>query len=64
MKNLDLRLELTRSGVRQWELAREVGINEATLSRWLRSELKGERKRRVEAALEKLRADGRSGDEI
>ena len=58
MKNLDLRLELTRSGVRQWELAKQIGVNEATLSRWLRFELRGERKRRVEAALKKLKGAG------
>ncbi len=39
----------------QWKLADAVGISEPTLTRWLRYPLEGERLKRVQIALEKLK---------
>lgn len=39
MKNQELRQALIKSNVKQWQLARKIGINEFTLSRRLRDEL-------------------------
>ncbi len=39
MKNQELRKALTENNVKQWELAKKIGINEFTLSRKLREEL-------------------------
>ena len=39
MKNLKIKIAMTEHGIRQWELARLMGIHEGTLSRMLRNEL-------------------------
>ena len=45
MKNLQLRQILTQRNVKQWQLAKKIGINEFTLSRHLREELDEETRR-------------------
>ena len=41
-------------GVRQWEIAEEIGIAEETLSRWMRKTLSEDKKTLILAAIEKL----------
>lgn len=38
----------------QWEIAQELGINEFTLSRWLRGTLTKEREKAILEAIKKL----------
>lgn len=42
--NQDIRRALMVNGVRHWELARAMGVTEATLCRWLREEVQEERR--------------------
>lgn len=42
--NLDIRNELTKANVKQWELADGLNISEPTLTRWLRHELSENKK--------------------
>ena len=50
--NIEIKIALVRYGVRQYEVARALGVSEYTLSRWLRTELSPERK---ETILETIR---------
>lgn len=50
--NVEIKIALVRYGVRQYEVARALGVSEYTLSRWLRTELSPERK---ETILETIR---------
>ena len=47
MSNEIIRKSLKDSGLKQWELAKMMGISEFTLSRKLRSEFSQEEKNRV-----------------
>ncbi len=54
MKNIDIRQKLLLNNIKYYELADAMGINQSTLSVWLRTELNDERRERVEKALDKL----------
>ena len=54
MKNVEVRAAYMTHGIRQWELARELGLSETHFSRKLRHELPPEEKERILAAIEKL----------
>ena len=43
MCNLDIRDDLKKNGVYQWQVAHELGICEMTLARWLRFEMSEEK---------------------
>lgn len=47
MENPSIRIALFSAGMRQYELAREMGISEFTLSRKLRNELPAEETERI-----------------
>ncbi len=57
MANTDIRQQIMRAGLKHWEVADAIGINEATLCVWLRKPLQGERLNRVCAAIEKLKGE-------
>ena len=42
--NQDIRRALRVNGVRHWELARAMGVSEATLCKWLRVEVETEKR--------------------
>ena len=50
--NVEIKIALVRYGVRQYEVARALGVSEYTLSRWLHTQMSPERK---EAILETIR---------
>lgn len=52
--NMDIRKELARNDIYNWELAEELGINESTLTRWMRKELQGDQRTEVERAINRL----------
>lgn len=52
MKNLDIREALKNANMRHWVLAAELGIDETTLSRWLRHELPKDKKDRIMKIIE------------
>ena len=47
MENISVRIKLTESGMKQWQLARLLGISESQLSRKLRTELPQEEQDRI-----------------
>lgn len=49
--NSGVREAAKQVGVKNWEIADEIGVSEATLCRWLRKELADDKKNRVLAAI-------------
>lgn len=52
--NKDLQELASGKGVKQWQIADEIGVGETTLCRMLRRELTPEMKEKVLAAINKL----------
>lgn len=65
--NLDVRAEMLRRDIKQWQLAREIGVDEAALCRLLRHELPPERKDRLMATIMRLgqaAGEGETGGQL
>ena len=56
--NFDIKIALIKAGVRQYELARALGVSEYTLCRWLRNELDPERKETILATIQRIGGRG------
>ena len=56
MRNEQIRTVMHRSGVKQWEVAEQLGISEFTYSRWLRSELPDDKKVQILQAISDVNA--------
>lgn len=54
--NEEIRKRIDDAGLKQWQVAEEVGINHVTMSVWLRTPLTDEQADRVEQALDALEA--------
>ena len=54
--NEDIRDIARKKGVAFWRIAREIGVSETTVIRWLRLELTPEKKERILEALDKVAA--------
>lgn len=54
MANEILRSKIARHNLKYWEVSKRVGICNSTFSVWLREELTGKRKERVNRALKEL----------
>ena len=52
--NEDIRKTIKAAGLKQWQVAKELGISEATIIRWLRDELNEERRNAIFSAIESL----------
>lgn len=52
--NAGIRRKIFDSRLKNWEVAREVGISDSRFSVWLRTPLNDERKARVEQAINNL----------
>lgn len=57
MQNKDIRKAIEQAGISYWQVADAIGIHPATLCVWLRHELDGEKKKKVENAIEYLIAE-------
>lgn len=57
MANAEIRVSLTSSGVRQWEVAERLGIPETTFSRMMRRELPEEKKTAVRKAIQEIKRE-------
>lgn len=55
MNNADIRFELIAAGVKHYEAAEAIGVSAEHFSRMLRHELTGEQKKRVRAAIKKVK---------
>lgn len=52
--NLEIRNKIESNRILYWEVADKVGIAQSNLSVWLRTEMREDRKRRVEKAIDEL----------
>lgn len=52
--NAEIREKLAKYRIRQCEVADQLGITEFTFCRWLRTELKTDRKAKVEVAINEI----------
>lgn len=55
MKNTDIRTEASNSGVKLWQIAEKLGINDGNFSRKLRKELNSEEKSKIRAIIAELK---------
>ena len=51
MANTDLRCEIVKSGLKNYQVATMLGVTETTFSRWLRTELPAEKKKEILEAI-------------
>ncbi|PCE08895.1 hypothetical protein CKY13_02085 [Enterococcus hirae] len=55
--NTKIRERIEKNRILYWEVADKVGIAQSNLSVWLRTEMRDERKARVEKAIDELLAE-------
>ncbi len=55
MNNLDIRTEASKAGVKLWQIAEKLGINDGNFSRKLRKELNTEEKARIRAIIAEIK---------
>ena len=58
MNNRDIRNAAGGYGIRLWQVAEAIGMNESAFSRKLRKELPQDEKEKILAAIEKLAKEG------
>ena len=51
MNNIEIRMEMMKKGLKQWQVAKLLGISESVLSRKLREELPEEEKEKIVAII-------------
>lgn len=61
MKNSDIRQEVTAAGLRLWQVAYKLGLNDGNFSRKLRRELSIDEKSKIREAIKELR-EGEAND--
>jgi len=57
MKNLDIRQEIMEAGLKFWEVAYAIGINDNNFSRKLRLELSEPEKEIIRQAIKKIKSE-------
>ena len=57
MKNLDIKNEITNSGLNYWQVAEGIGVSDSTFSRLLRHELPDEKKEEIRAAIQQITSE-------
>lgn len=62
MANVDIRLSAAGAGVRLWQIADALGLNDGNFSRKLRHELSAEEKSRIMAIIRDLSANKHGGE--
>ena len=55
MPNEELKQKIKESGLRQWQVAAEIGVAEMTLIRWLRFPLSEEKELRITGVINRLK---------
>lgn len=56
MRTEDIKAEIRKSRIYQYEIAAQLGISEYTLCKWFHKELTSEQQDKIFAAIEKLKA--------
>lgn len=59
--NQEIRSQIFINRLFHWQVAERAGITDATLCRWLRTEMREDRKQRVEKAIDELLAERKEG---
>ena len=59
--NVEIRNKIESNRILYWEVADRVGIAQSNLSVWLRTEMREDRKQRVEKAIDELLAARKEG---
>ena len=54
IKNLDVRMEIMKRGLKNYKVAEVIGVTETTFSKWLRTEMTPARKEQVLRAVNEL----------
>lgn len=54
MKNIDIRLYASRRGVRLWEIAEKLTLQDSNFSRKLRKELPTDEKERIKGIIDEI----------
>lgn len=54
MANEDIRKMLKARRIYMWQVAKVLGVSESTLIRWMREELKTEKKKKIIEAIDSL----------
>ncbi len=54
MKNIDIRLYASRRGVRLWEIAEKLTLQDSNFSRKLRKELPADEKERIKGIIDEI----------
>lgn len=52
--NQEIRQAIKAAGLKQWQVAKAIGVSEYSFIRWLRDELPEERRKAVYKAIEEL----------
>lgn len=47
MANMDIRYEIMKQGLKNYQVAMSMGVSETTFSRWLRNELPAKKKKEI-----------------
>lgn len=55
MKNIDIRMEAQRAGVKLWQIADELGLSDCNFSRKLRKELPDAEKEKIRQIIVRLK---------
>lgn len=58
MHNQDIRDKAQQSGVKLWQIAQEIGINDGNFSRKLRRELPDQEKEKIFAIIKQISKEG------
>ncbi len=56
--NNDIKVQIMLLGLKQWQVADEIGITPCTFCVWLRHELSAERRKRIDDAIDRLSKGG------
>ena len=57
MQNIDIRVAITESGLKHYQIAEKMGITDTSFSRLMRHQLTGEKKQHVLEAIEQLKRE-------
>ena len=58
LMNTGIRNSIKAAGLKQWQVAKRLGITEYTFIRWLRDDLTDARKKAINEAIEALQREG------
>ncbi len=54
MTNIAIREVMKKNGIKFWQIAEQMGMGEASMTRWFRHELEGDRLEKVRKAIDEI----------